>query len=61
MGAVEASRSAYVRLSMLLEQQANAVAFKDVVATLALVVLLLIPIAFVMKKPAAGQAPPAAH
>jgi MFS transporter, DHA2 family, multidrug resistance protein len=61
MGAVEASRSAYVRLSMLLEQQANAVAFKDVVATLALVVLLLIPIAFVMKKPGAGQAPPAAH
>jgi MFS transporter, DHA2 family, multidrug resistance protein len=61
MGAVEASRSAYVRLSMLLEQQANAVAFKDVVATLALVVLLLIPIAFVMKKPAGRQAAPPAH
>jgi MFS transporter, DHA2 family, multidrug resistance protein len=61
MSAVEASRAAYVRLSMMLEQQANAVAFKDVVATLALVVLLLIPIAFVMKKPAARQEAPPAH
>jgi MFS transporter, DHA2 family, multidrug resistance protein len=61
MSASEASRAAYARIGMMLEQQANAVAFKDVTAILAIVVALLIPIAFIMKKPVRGQASPPAH
>jgi len=62
MSAVEASRAAYLQIAMMMEQQASAVAFKDVVATLAVIVACLIPIAFFMKKPPAGQIRrPAAH
>jgi len=55
----EANRQALGRLTGLLEVQAAALAFKDVIATLAIVVLCLIPLAFVMEKQAArGAAPP---
>ncbi|HEX4004130.1 MAG TPA: DHA2 family efflux MFS transporter permease subunit [Candidatus Acidoferrales bacterium] len=55
----EANRQALVRLAGLLEVQAAALAFKDVIATLAIVVLCLIPLAFVMEKQSArGAAPP---
>ena len=61
MGAVEASRAAYLQIAMMMEQQASAVAFKDVVAILAVLVVCLVPIPFMMKKPPAGERRPAAH
>jgi DHA2 family multidrug resistance protein len=62
LSAEQATRQAYGRLAILMEQQANALAFKDVVALLALVVACLIPLAFIMKKPAAsGRISPPAH
>ncbi len=61
LSAGQATRQAYVRLAMLMQQQANALAFKDVVAVLAVVVACLIPLAFIMKKPATSErmSPPA--
>jgi MFS transporter, DHA2 family, multidrug resistance protein len=61
LSAEQATRQAYARIAMLMGQQANALAFKDVVAVLALVVACLIPLAFIMKKPAATErvSPPA--
>lgn len=60
VSAAEATRQAYGRLSLLMEQQATAVAFKDVVAILAIIVACLIPLAFIMKRPPAhpSAAPP---
>jgi len=56
----EATHQAYERVNMMLQQQATAVAYKDVFALLAIVVLCLIPTAFLMIKPerARGEAPP---
>jgi DHA2 family multidrug resistance protein len=61
LSAGQATRQAYVRLAMRMQQQANALAFKDVVAVLAVVVACLIPLAFIMRKPAASErmSPPA--
>jgi MFS transporter, DHA2 family, multidrug resistance protein len=61
LSAGEATRQAYARLGMMLEQQASALAFKDVIASLAIVVICLIPLAFVMQKPKPGAVPPSAH
>ncbi len=62
MSAIDASRAAYLQISMVMEQQAAALAFKDVVSILAVVVACLIPLAFIMKKPPAGETRrPAAH
>ncbi|MGH9740261.1 MAG: DHA2 family efflux MFS transporter permease subunit [Candidatus Acidiferrales bacterium] len=62
MSAVDSTRAAYLQIAMMMEQQAAAVAFKDVVAMLAVIVACLIPLAFIMKKPPAGQTRrPAAH
>jgi DHA2 family multidrug resistance protein len=61
MSAGQATRQAYGRIAMLMGRQANALAFKDVVAVLAVVVACLIPLAFIMKKPPGvipGDAPP---
>jgi DHA2 family multidrug resistance protein len=60
VSAADATHQAYGRLAMMMQQQASALAFRDVVSTLALVVACLIPLAFVMKKPAAvvRDAPP---
>jgi MFS transporter, DHA2 family, multidrug resistance protein len=60
MSMFEANRQAYGRLTGMLEQQAAALAFKDVISVLAIVVFCLIPLAFVMQKPPAarGAAPP---
>ena len=56
----QAVRQAYARVFMLLQQQASALAYKDVVSVLALVVALLVPLAFVMRRPpsSAIEAPP---
>jgi MFS transporter, DHA2 family, multidrug resistance protein len=55
--AAQATRVAYGRIEMMMQQQATALAYKDVVATLALIVLCLIPLSFVMKKPAKSPGP----
>ena len=57
----ESTHQAYERVNMMLQQQASAVAYKDVIAVLAVVVLCLIPTAFIMVKPVrakAGETPP---
>ncbi len=63
VGAAQATHQAYGRIAMLMDQQASALAFKDVVAMLAVVVACLIPLAFIMKKPprraSPADAPPA--
>ena len=52
----EASRQAYVRIAQLLEQQATALAYKDVISFLAILVACLTPLAFIMKRPSAHDA-----
>jgi MFS transporter, DHA2 family, multidrug resistance protein len=56
----QAMRQAYARMGALLQQQATALAYKDVVSVLAIVIACLIPLAFIMKRPPAsgGPAPP---
>jgi MFS transporter, DHA2 family, multidrug resistance protein len=62
MSAVAAARAAYLQIALMMEQQAAAVAFKDVVAVLAVVVACLIPLSFIMQKPPPGETRrPAAH
>ncbi len=60
VSAADATHQAYGRIAMMMQQQAAALAFRDVVAMLAVVVMCLIPLAFIMKKPAAAvrDAPP---
>jgi len=57
IGAAEATRKAYGVLVMMIERQASTLAFVDVVQTLALVVLCLVPFILIMKrgKPASGD------
>ena len=57
----EATRQAYGRAYGLLQQQAGALAYKDVVSILALIVAFLIPLAFIMRKPKPGAAAPSMH
>jgi DHA2 family multidrug resistance protein len=64
VSAADATHQAYGRMAMMMQQQASALAFRDVVSILAVVVACLIPLAFIMQKPpragaAAGDAPPA--
>jgi len=63
MSAADATHQAYGRIEFMMQQQASALAFTDVVALLAAMVACLIPLAFVMKKmpKRAGkvEAPPA--
>jgi DHA2 family multidrug resistance protein len=56
-----ATRQAYARVSLLMEQQAAAAAFVDVMAVVAVVVACLIPLPLLMKKPPAhpSESPPA--
>jgi DHA2 family multidrug resistance protein len=62
LSAAQATKQAYARMEFLMEQQAAALAFKDVVAILAIVVACLIPLAFIMKKPAVSErVPPREH
>lgn len=61
MSAVQATHQAYARLEMMMQQQAATLAFRDVIAIIAVVVACLVPLAFIMKKPphaAQGEAPP---
>ena len=60
LSAAEATHQAYERVNMMLQQQAAAVAYKDVISILAIVVVCLIPTAFIMVKPSnvKSNAPP---
>jgi DHA2 family multidrug resistance protein len=60
LSVTEASRQAYARIAQLLEQQASALAYKDVISVMAVLIAFLIPMAFIMKRPAAhsAEAPP---
>ena len=51
MSAADATHQAYGRMAMMMQQQASALAFRDVVSILAVIVMCLIPLAFIMKKP----------
>ncbi len=59
--AAQATHQAYARIGLLLEQQASAVAYKDIVSVLALVVACLVPLVAIMQKPpkSQGELPPA--
>ena len=61
MNMADANHLAIGRLAGMLEQQAAALAFKDVIAELVIVVLCLIPLAFIMRKPAGGRNVPPPH
>jgi len=61
ISAAESTHQAYVRIAMMMQQQASALAFRDVVAILAVIVLCLVPVAFIMQRPAKaapGAVPP---
>jgi len=58
----DAMHQTYARMDLMLQQQAAALAYRDVIAILAVVVACLMPLAFVMQKPKAAppkDAPPA--
>jgi DHA2 family multidrug resistance protein len=60
--AAEALSQAYARVWLLVERQATALAYKDVVSLLAILVICLVPLTFIMKRPpAGGGTPPPAH
>ena len=56
----DALHQVYERLDMMMQQQAAAVAYKDVISILAVAVACLIPLAWIMRKPseAVKSAPP---
>jgi MFS transporter, DHA2 family, multidrug resistance protein len=56
VSAADAMHQVYGRLMFMMEQQAAALAYRDVIALLAVVVLCLTPLAFLMQKPAAAAA-----
>jgi DHA2 family multidrug resistance protein len=56
LSASEASRQAYARIAQLLQEQASALAYKDVISMLAVMVAFLAPLAFIMKRPSVHDA-----
>jgi DHA2 family multidrug resistance protein len=61
VSASSALQQAYGRAAMMMQQQASMLAYKDAVSALAILVALLIPVTFIMKKPRAAAAPPPMH
>src|ERR1700683_3379223 len=62
VSAADAIHQVYARLTFMMEKQGEGLAYRDVIALLAVVVLCLVPLAFLMQKPAAAppkDAPPA--
>jgi DHA2 family multidrug resistance protein len=58
----DAMHQTYARMDMMMQQQAAALGYRDVISLLALVIACLMPLAFVMQKPKAPppkDAPPA--
>jgi MFS transporter, DHA2 family, multidrug resistance protein len=61
VSAADAMHQVYARLDFMMQQQAAALGYRDVIALLAVVVLCLTPLAFLMQKPAVAApkgAPP---
>ena len=61
MSAGHALQQAYGRATFMLQQQAAMLAYKDAVSALAILVALLVPLTFIMKKPPAHTAAPPMH
>jgi hypothetical protein len=62
MSSVQAVHQAYARMDGLLMAQASAVAYKDIISVLALVILCLVPLVAIMKRPPrVGRDLPPAH
>ncbi|HTZ72917.1 MAG TPA: DHA2 family efflux MFS transporter permease subunit [Candidatus Aquilonibacter sp.] len=61
MSAAQAMHQAYARMDALLYAQASAVAYKDIVSVMAVIVLGLVPLVAIMKRPpkSSGELPPA--
>ncbi len=61
ISAAQAMHQAYARLDALLYAQASAVAYKDIVSVLAIVIACLTPLVMIMKRPpkSSGELPPA--
>jgi DHA2 family multidrug resistance protein len=59
--AVDAMQQAYARIGLLLEQQASAVAYKEIISVLALIIACLVPLVAIMKRQpkTQGELPPA--
>jgi len=53
--ASQAAHQAYGQVDMIVQQQAAALAYRDVVSILAIVVACLIPFAFIMKRPSSTE------
>ena len=58
---VLALHQAYARVSMMMQQQAASLAYKDAVSAMAVLVAILIPLTFIMKRPPAHTAAPPVH
>jgi DHA2 family multidrug resistance protein len=61
LSAGHALQQAYGRADMMVQRQAAMLAYKDAVSALAILVALLIPLTFIMKKPPSHGAPPPMH
>jgi len=61
LSASRAALQAYGRVGFVMAQQAAMVAYKDVIALLALVVACLVPLAFIMRRAPATRVEPGAH
>ncbi|HXW56796.1 MAG TPA: DHA2 family efflux MFS transporter permease subunit [Candidatus Cybelea sp.] len=61
LGPVDAMRQAYARVYLLLQQQASALAYGDVVSLLAVIVAFLVPLAFIMRAPSKATGAPPMH
>ncbi|HEY6467531.1 MAG TPA: DHA2 family efflux MFS transporter permease subunit [Candidatus Acidoferrales bacterium] len=61
ISAVQATHEAYARMGLLLEQQASAVAYKDIISVMAVIVACLVPLVALMQRPpkSSGELPPA--
>ncbi len=53
-----AMHQAYARIDLLIQQQAASLAYTDMISTMAIAVVCLVPLVFIMKRPPATHAPP---
>ncbi len=56
-----ALHQAYARVALMMQQQAGSLAYKDAVSSMAVLVAILIPLTFIMKRPPAHTAAPPMH
>ncbi len=61
VSSVMATQQAYGRIELMLRQQAASLAYRDMISTMAIAVICLVPLVFIMKRPpvAHGDLPPA--